>query len=203
MHTAEHAHRSHPPVAFTGLHAARGRPRDRPDAAYPLAAGGRAPLRGGLLARAPRRAQLHTWHQQAGLHPWWDAASCAPLHSRHASSHPTSPMAKPPLTLPRPCPHLLSPCLPRRPAGLARFAENRAASVAMCGHFRAHDVALSLLRMVSNNIGHISTMSAQQHGMKHIVFGGSFIRDHPCAPDTACSRRHAATPRHTGRHARS
>jgi len=63
--------------------------------------------------------------------------------------------------------------------GLARFAENRAASVAMCGHFRAHDVALSLLRMVSNNIGHISTMSAQQHGMKHIVFGGSFIRDHP------------------------
>ena len=63
--------------------------------------------------------------------------------------------------------------------GLARFAEKRAASVAMCGHFRAHDVALSLLRMVSNNIGHISSMSAQQHGMRHIVFGGSFIRDHP------------------------
>jgi len=63
--------------------------------------------------------------------------------------------------------------------GLARFAEKRAASVAMCGNFRAHDVALSLLRMVSNNIGQISTMCAMQYGMRHVVFGGSFIRDHP------------------------
>jgi len=63
--------------------------------------------------------------------------------------------------------------------GIIRFAEARAASVAMCGNFRAHDVALSLLRMVSNNIGHIGCMCAQQHRMKHIVFGGSFIRDHP------------------------
>ena len=63
--------------------------------------------------------------------------------------------------------------------GLVRFAEARAASVAMCGNFKAHDVALSLLRMVSNNIGHISCMCAQQYGLPHIVFGGSFIRDHP------------------------
>ena len=42
-------------------------------------------------------------------------------------------------------------------AGLLRFAEMRAASVAMCGNFRAHDVALSLLRMISNNIGQIGT----------------------------------------------
>eukprot|EP00962_Isochrysis_galbana_P040439 scaffold14636_cov79-Isochrysis_galbana.AAC.1 len=35
---------------------------------------------------------------------------------------------------------------------------------AMCGNFRAHDVALSLLRMVANNIGHVSTLSAQQVG---------------------------------------
>ena len=42
--------------------------------------------------------------------------------------------------------------------GLVRWAEARAASVAMCGRFRAHDVALSLLRMVSNNIGHIACM---------------------------------------------
>jgi len=63
--------------------------------------------------------------------------------------------------------------------GILRWAESRAASVAMCGNFRAHDVALSLLRMVSNNIGHIATMCAKQTGMRHIVFGGSFIRDHP------------------------
>ena len=63
--------------------------------------------------------------------------------------------------------------------GLTRFAEARAASVAMCGGYRAHDVALSLLRMVSNNIGHIACLSAQQNGLKHILFGGSFIRDHP------------------------
>mmetsp|Transcript_10547 Transcript_10547/g.31394 ORF Transcript_10547/g.31394 Transcript_10547/m.31394 type:complete len:298 (+) Transcript_10547:86-979(+) len=63
--------------------------------------------------------------------------------------------------------------------GLVRLAESRAASMAMCGSFRAHDVALSLLRMVSNNIGHVSTLSAQQAGLRHIVFGGSFIRDHP------------------------
>ena len=46
--------------------------------------------------------------------------------------------------------------------GILRWAESRAASVAMCGNFRAHDVALSLLRMVSNNIGHIATMCAKQ-----------------------------------------
>jgi len=63
--------------------------------------------------------------------------------------------------------------------GLVRWAEARAASVAMCGGFRAHDVAIALLRMVSNNIGHIATMCASQHKMPHIVFGGSFIRDHP------------------------
>ena len=63
--------------------------------------------------------------------------------------------------------------------GVVRWAEQRAASVAMCGNFRAHDVALSLLRMVSNNIGHIGCMCAQQYKLPHIVFGGSFIRDHP------------------------
>lgn len=63
--------------------------------------------------------------------------------------------------------------------GIVRWAESRAASVAMCGRFRAHDVALSLLRMVSNNIGHIACMCAQQYRLPHIIFGGSFIRDHP------------------------
>lgn len=46
--------------------------------------------------------------------------------------------------------------------GVVSFAERRAASVAMCGNYRAHDVALSLLRMVSNNIGQVATLYAQQ-----------------------------------------
>jgi len=71
--------------------------------------------------------------------------------------------------------------------GIIRLAESRAASMAMCGSFRAHDVALSLLRMVSNNIGHVSTLSAQQAGLRHIIFGGSFIRDHPYTIATIAS----------------
>ena len=59
--------------------------------------------------------------------------------------------------------------------GLARFAEKRAASVAMCGNFRAHDVALSLLRMVSNNIGQISTMCAMQVWRGPLLFLMSFL----------------------------
>jgi pantothenate kinase len=71
---------------------------------------------------------------------------------------------------------------------LAELAAGRSASRSMsgnlvAGHFgtfhRAEDVALSLLRMVSNNIGHIACLHAQQHGLRQIVFGGSFIRDHP------------------------
>ena len=71
-----------------------------------------------------------------------------------------------------------------------RFAEARAASTAMCGPYHAHDVALSLLRMVSNNIGHIGCLSAQQCGLRHIVFGGSFIRDHPYTLATISSAVH-------------
>ncbi|EOD35407.1 hypothetical protein EMIHUDRAFT_201474 [Emiliania huxleyi CCMP1516] len=41
--------------------------------------------------------------------------------------------------------------------------------VSMCGNYAAHDVALSLLRMVSNNIGQIATLYAQQSGLRHIV----------------------------------
>jgi len=63
--------------------------------------------------------------------------------------------------------------------GITTFAESRAASLAMCGGHHAHDVALSLLRMVSNNIGHLSCLYADQASMRRIVFGGSFIRDHP------------------------
>ena len=71
--------------------------------------------------------------------------------------------------------------------GIMRFAEARAASTSMCGPYHAHDVALSLLRMVSNNIGQIACLSAQQSQMRHIVFGGSFIRDHPYTISTISS----------------
>jgi len=71
---------------------------------------------------------------------------------------------------------------------LSDLAAGRSASKSMSGNtigggfgtfHRAEDVALSLLRMVSNNIGHIACLHAQQHGLRQIVFGGSFIRDHP------------------------
>ena len=71
--------------------------------------------------------------------------------------------------------------------GIMRFAEARAASTAMCGPYHAHDVALSLLRMVSNNVGHIACLSAQHSQLRHIVFGGSFIRDHPYTISTISS----------------
>lgn len=45
--------------------------------------------------------------------------------------------------------------------------------------FRPEDVALSLLRMVSYNIGQIAYLNARVHGLDRIYFGGNFIRDHP------------------------
>ena len=79
---------------------------------------------------------------------------------------------------------------------LSTLAAERAASAAMSGSLfygarcHAHDVALSLLRMVSNNIGHIACLHAQQHGLKQIVFGGSFLRDHPYTIATISSAVH-------------
>lgn len=45
--------------------------------------------------------------------------------------------------------------------------------------FRPQDVALSLLRMVSYNIGQIAHLNARVHGLDRIYFGGNFIRNHP------------------------
>ncbi|KAI9486487.1 MAG: pantothenate kinase [Benjaminiella poitrasii] len=45
--------------------------------------------------------------------------------------------------------------------------------------FESADIAKSLLFMVSNNIGQIAYLNAQQHGIKRIYFGGCFIRGHP------------------------
>lgn len=43
-------------------------------------------------------------------------------------------------------------------------------------NFASGDIAKSLLFMVSNNIGQIAYLNAQQHGIKRIYFGGCFIR---------------------------
>mmetsp|Transcript_19971 Transcript_19971/g.65349 ORF Transcript_19971/g.65349 Transcript_19971/m.65349 type:complete len:102 (+) Transcript_19971:2-307(+) len=44
--------------------------------------------------------------------------------------------------------------------------------------------------MVSNNIGQIATLYAQQSGLRHIVFGGSFIREHPYTVATISAAVH-------------
>ena len=41
------------------------------------------------------------------------------------------------------------------------------------------DMARSLLYMVSNDIGQISTLYAMLHNVKNIYFGGFFLRHHP------------------------
>ena len=46
------------------------------------------------------------------------------------------------------------------------------------------DITLSLLRMISYNIAHISTMNAVKYGLKRIFFGGYFIRNHAYTMNT-------------------
>ncbi|KAK4261318.1 hypothetical protein QN277_004332 [Acacia crassicarpa] len=50
--------------------------------------------------------------------------------------------------------------------------------------YKAEDIARSLLRMISNNIGQISYLNALRFGLKRIFFGGFFIRSHPFTMDT-------------------
>ncbi|KAE8023473.1 hypothetical protein FH972_009163 [Carpinus fangiana] len=50
--------------------------------------------------------------------------------------------------------------------------------------YRPEDLARSLLRMISNNIGQISYLNALQFGLKRIFFGGFFIRGHTYTMDT-------------------
>ncbi|KAJ5864636.1 Type II pantothenate kinase [Penicillium soppii] len=42
----------------------------------------------------------------------------------------------------------------------------------------AEDMSRSLLYAISNNIGQIAYLQSEKHGVKHIYFGGSFIRGH-------------------------
>jgi type II pantothenate kinase len=45
--------------------------------------------------------------------------------------------------------------------------------------YRREDMALSLLSMISNNIGQIAYLTAINYGLKRIFFGGFFIRGNP------------------------
>ncbi|CAL5374912.1 unnamed protein product [Camellia sinensis] len=50
--------------------------------------------------------------------------------------------------------------------------------------YRPEDISLSLLRMISYNIGQISYLNALRFGLKRIFFGGFFIRGHAYTMDT-------------------
>lgn len=44
--------------------------------------------------------------------------------------------------------------------------------------FTRADISMSLLRMISNNIGQIAYLHAEKYNLKRIYFGGYFIRNH-------------------------
>jgi type II pantothenate kinase len=50
--------------------------------------------------------------------------------------------------------------------------------------FKQEDIAVSLLYLVSNNIGQIAYLNAKPHGIKRIYFSGFFIRGHPITMNT-------------------
>lgn len=50
--------------------------------------------------------------------------------------------------------------------------------------YKPEDIARSLLRLISNNIGQIAYLNALLHGLKRIIFGGFFIRGHEYTMDT-------------------
>ncbi|XP_019163555.1 PREDICTED: pantothenate kinase 1-like [Ipomoea nil] len=50
--------------------------------------------------------------------------------------------------------------------------------------WKPEDIARSLLRMISNNIGQIAYLNALRYGLKRIFFGGFFIRGHAYTMDT-------------------
>ncbi|XP_022151110.1 pantothenate kinase 1 isoform X2 [Momordica charantia] len=50
--------------------------------------------------------------------------------------------------------------------------------------YKPEDLARSLLRLISNNIGQIAYLTALRFGLKRIFFGGFFIRGHSYTMDT-------------------
>eukprot|EP00871_Galdieria_phlegrea_P002036 jgi/Galph1/2833/GphlegSOOS_G1534.1 len=63
--------------------------------------------------------------------------------------------------------------------GFERMLRSKVANMHFGKIFRAEDVALSLLRMISYNIGQIGYLNAKRYDLPRIYFGGNFIRDHP------------------------
>ncbi|XP_077221532.1 pantothenate kinase 2-like isoform X2 [Tasmannia lanceolata] len=53
--------------------------------------------------------------------------------------------------------------------------------------YKREDISLSLLLMISYNIGQISYLNALRYGLKRIFFGGYFIRGHAYTMDTISS----------------
>ncbi|KAI1092896.1 fumble-domain-containing protein [Rostrohypoxylon terebratum] len=65
----------------------------------------------------------------------------------------------------------------------ARPTSSRASELAR-SRFSSADISRSLLYAISNNIGQISYLQSQVHGLSRIYFGGSFIRGHPQTMNT-------------------
>ncbi|KAI1772733.1 fumble-domain-containing protein [Hypoxylon cercidicola] len=66
---------------------------------------------------------------------------------------------------------------------LQRPTSSRASEYAR-SRFSSADISRSLLYAISNNIGQISYLQSQVHGLSRIYFGGSFIRGHPQTMNT-------------------
>lgn len=64
-----------------------------------------------------------------------------------------------------------------------RPTSSRASELAR-SRFSSADISRSLLYAISNNIGQISYLQSQVHGLSRIYFGGSFIRGHPQTMNT-------------------
>ncbi|PWW72931.1 fumble-domain-containing protein [Tuber magnatum] len=60
----------------------------------------------------------------------------------------------------------------------AEYCSESSTASGMNRGFEPEDISRSLLYAVSNNIGQIAYLQAQNHGLEHIYFGGSFIRGH-------------------------
>ena len=200
-------------AAPAGDDAARGEAVARADVPRALPARAAAALRGGLLAGGASCRQLGASAPAGGAaggprpaggvarrvdgdvrhSPRGNRRDTSRHSSRHSSETHFRDSSE---TLPRdaawrerPTSMRGAPC-----ATLPRPFRDSGHSTRRCGSFRAHDVALSLLRMVSNNIGHVSTLSAQQAGLRHIVFGGALEPRKPLLRLRRRSRRPPPPP---------
>ncbi|KAI5197840.1 hypothetical protein AUEXF2481DRAFT_37956 [Aureobasidium subglaciale EXF-2481] len=66
----------------------------------------------------------------------------------------------------------------KTPEGAAQQQSDRKFDIGEGRMFAPQDISRSLLYAVSNNIGQIAYLQSEKHNLKHIYFGGSFIRGH-------------------------